>query len=65
MDDLTFTVRVDFSTHDALQRGITDLGFSSVQVLAPTDTAAALIAAQIVAATRGVPTRTTITDCIA
>lgn len=55
-----FTIDVDFSTHDDLQRGVTSLGFRRVRVLADSGDQASLIAAQMVAAVHGVmPTATT------
>jgi hypothetical protein len=57
----TFIVDVAFSTHDRLQQGIICDGISRVHVLADDGNDAQLIAAQIVAAARGVmPTATTV-----
>lgn len=54
-----WTVDVFWSTHDALQRGITELDWHRVRVAAGDGWEAQLIAAQIVAATQGgMPTKT-------
>lgn len=48
----TYIVDVEFSTHDALQAGITALGFRRFRLSAPDGDAATLMAAQWVAADR-------------
>lgn len=55
-----FTIDVDYSTHDALKSGVTALGFRRF-ILADTDAInAQLVAAQWVAASGFMPTRTTV-----
>jgi hypothetical protein len=54
----TFVVDVDFSTHDALQQGVTSLGFRRFTVQAHDGDDASLVAAQWVAAAGVMPTRT-------
>ncbi len=58
-----FTIDVSFSTHEALQRGVTSPGFRRVRVFADTGDQASLIAAQMVAAVHGVMP-TAATHCI-
>lgn len=55
----TFTIDVSYSTHYDLQKGITQLGFRRVRVLADSGDQASLIAAQIVACHGVMPTATT------
>lgn len=56
----TYTVDVDYSTHDHLKVGVTALGFRRFVIHADNDVDATLIAAQWVAASGFMPTRTTI-----
>lgn len=63
--DLVFTVQVCVSSHDRLKEGITCAGDVTYQILAQTDTQATLMAAQITAGIYGMPTRTTVLDCVA
>lgn len=58
---LHFTVVVGFSTHDHVKAGRVTTGYSTVHVLADTDTDATLAAACMVACRGLMPTSTTIT----
>jgi hypothetical protein len=55
-----FSVLVDYSTHDDLRDGIARLDTLLVTVLADSPVDATLVAAQMVACTHGMPTRTQI-----
>lgn len=63
--DLIFTVVVGFSTHDHVKAGRVTIGHSTVLVAAPTDTAATLTAASMVACRGFMPTSTTVVDVVA
>lgn len=51
----TYSVRVEFSTHDLLKQGVTAQGFAVAHVAADTPNAAMIIAAQLVAAQERCP----------
>lgn len=63
---LTFTVRVDLSTHDAVKAGVLVTHTSYVTVLADTDTDATLTAILMAAGARDrMPTAATVIDVVA
>lgn len=53
-----FVVDVAYSSHDQLQAGVVEKGWHRCTVEATSPATAQLIAAQLVAATTGLPTRT-------
>lgn len=64
MNDMTFTVAVNFNSHVGLQAGTPD-GLQFVAVQAADDVTATLVAAQMVACHGVMPTRTTVIGAIA